>query len=134
MVGSRVVEHSGGHGRTAGASGSCKWDHKPFIRKNFDLDPYGFMVIPGTGLKVYLDIWSNIHYGHVGAEAGFRPEVVQGPNLVPSNPYTGQSDHGDYVATAIGINLHGSVPAGRMTTALLHQAIMDKHGLTSRQR
>ncbi|MEV0136160.1 hypothetical protein AB0H83_47955 [Dactylosporangium sp. NPDC050688] len=29
------------------------------------------------------------------------------------------------MTTAIGINLHGSVPAGRMTTALLHQAIMD---------
>ena len=29
------------------------------------------------------------------------------------------------MTTAIGINLHGSVPAGWMTTALLHQAIMD---------
>lgn len=53
------------------------WDHKPYIRKHF--------ARPGLSTQVYhqlykwgyfYDIWSNIHYGYVGAAAGFSKDTL----------------------------------------------------------
>lgn len=47
------------------------WDHKPVLRKRFN----GVWHKQGDYLYFY-DIWSNIHYGYVGAAAGLSESVL----------------------------------------------------------
>lgn len=117
------------------------WDHKPYIRKNFH------PVVPGGeqhwhhrgGVLYYYDIWSNIHYGYVGAACGFsESELLDGAGLEqigsdlwrrkwPSGSEGVEGvrrydDPSDREAITIGIRLHGAAP-NRVTAAQVLQEV-----------
>ncbi|MFF9851012.1 SpvB/TcaC N-terminal domain-containing protein [Streptomyces litmocidini] len=54
------------------------WDHKGRIRGMNGNREFNSTNIPGTGLWIRDDFWSNVHYGYVGTAAGFSPEVLLG--------------------------------------------------------
>jgi len=43
------------------------WDHKPFIKKNYGMWSYDDV----SGNSYQYDVWSNVHFGYVGAASGF---------------------------------------------------------------
>ncbi|MFE7546755.1 polymorphic toxin type 44 domain-containing protein [Streptomyces gardneri] len=54
------------------------WDHKGTIARMNGNREFNSTNIPGTDLWTRDDFWSDVHYGYVGAAAGFSPEVLQG--------------------------------------------------------
>jgi RHS repeat-associated protein len=86
----------------------CEWDHKPKIRERFhmtleNLDTL-YSPVPATRYRIFYDVWSNIHYGYVGVQAGFDDQTLQqGPSM--GLPGTGTNDQGDVISTQIGIDL-----------------------------
>ncbi|HET6789400.1 MAG TPA: polymorphic toxin type 44 domain-containing protein [Aquabacterium sp.] len=54
------------------------WDHKPIIARRFNTrSPGGIQVWHVYGNTEYFyDVWSNLHYGYVGAAAGFSDSVL----------------------------------------------------------
>lgn len=103
------------------------WDHKPELQAMFgaygDDDLYFPVPEPGGHRKIYYDIYSNIHYGYIGAEAGIAPEVlIQAANL--NTGATGVNDPGDDIAMRAGIKLsqqHGD----NITQAQVNETITD---------
>lgn len=82
------------------------WDHKPKLESMFGLEkPNDFYFsVPGTDQEVYYDIYSNIHYGYIGAEAGIPADVlIEAANLGTSG--TGVNDTGDDIAVRAGAEL-----------------------------
>lgn len=56
---------------------NAEWDHKPKLRRMFASPSTGTSVWHAYGSTQYFyDIWSNIHYGYVGAAAGFSEAVL----------------------------------------------------------
>lgn len=54
-----------------------EWDHKPKIAARFlSLSNHSHYRYTYDHVKCYYDIWSNIHYGYVGAAAGFDESVL----------------------------------------------------------
>lgn len=119
------------------------WDHKPHIRKNFtrkgmstqvyhQLDKWGY----------FYDIWSNIHYGYVGAAAGFSKSVLlEGAGLeqigtdilsgrIPSRKGSSGlrsfDDPSDRNSVELGYDLYPGVPS----TAGIAAAVLARPGLT----
>jgi hypothetical protein len=55
----------------------AEWDHKPKLRRLFPSPTTRTSVWHTYGSTQYFhDIWSNIHYGYVGAAAGFTDAVL----------------------------------------------------------
>ncbi|MEY8041661.1 polymorphic toxin type 44 domain-containing protein [Saccharopolyspora cebuensis] len=87
----------------------AEWDHKPILEEELGLEvqqEYN-LKIPGDpeGRSVSYDMWSNIHYGYVGAAAGFDAEtLIQGASI--SEGATGRDDAGDQVTMRAGIELY----------------------------
>ena len=101
------------------------WDHKPILRRLLDIssgDPYDeFFPIEGiNAFEVHYDIWSNIHYGYVGASIGFDRRTLQD---AAASALAGGQDFGDIISVDIGIRLWNT-KAGRMTNNDIHQAIL----------
>ncbi|WP_039018128.1 polymorphic toxin type 44 domain-containing protein [Halocynthiibacter namhaensis] len=84
--------------------GGGEWDHKPRIY------PYwGSMNRLGNRGHVYrYDIWSNIHYGFMGAHAGFGLQhlIEQASVAQVLDNITGSDDIKDQTATEEGFNLY----------------------------
>jgi RHS repeat-associated protein len=112
----------------------CKWDHKPVLREMFDMDLEDLdslmMEIPGTGLRLNYDIFSNIHYAYVGTEAGFDSGTLHSIDKLPGMPIVGRSDKSDGIFIQLGIDLHKKTRPADLTTADLHSTIMS---ITSNQ-
>ena len=95
------------------------WDHKPMLRKMYESmasppRPFGSMGkafhFPVRGdifHEYYYDIWSNIHYGYVGAKCGFDESTLQG-GAASGLPGAGDNDEGDVISIKI-ISLYTSV-------------------------
>jgi hypothetical protein len=69
----------------------CRWDHKPTLRDMYgmdlgDLDSL-YADVPGTGQRMFYDVWSNVHYAYVGREARFTGQELQDG---ARNPLAGQ--------------------------------------------
>ncbi len=83
------------------------WDHKPILGDMLGLKndkDYYFPIRGDQANEYYYDIWSNIHYGYVGAAAGFDTSTLQdGANL--GEAITGTNDPGDVLTVQIGIDL-----------------------------
>jgi hypothetical protein len=102
-----------------------EWDHKPYIAKTFKFR------VPRSSktqerhilgdFTYYYDLWSNIHYGYVGAAAGFsESELLDGAGLeqigttllrlgLPkknADGLRGWDDEPDRVSIGIGIELY----------------------------
>jgi hypothetical protein len=116
------------------------WDHKPYIRKTFHPRvPGGEQVWHIHGNYVYYyDIWSNIHYGYVGAAAGFtESELLDGaggeqwvsdrlrgtrPTASPGVEGLRKWDNAsDRAAITIGIRLYWAHPTGVTSPAVLKE-------------
>lgn len=100
------------------------WDHKPKFAEAFGLtsQEQQWMPVPGhPDMKIYYDVWSNIHYGFVGRQGGIeQPVLMTGQNL----PFTGKHDPGDDLTVQMGMDLRGSVKPGELTPQDV-QAIID---------
>jgi RHS repeat-associated protein len=101
------------------------WDHKPILRRMFhmDLDDNDtlYMKIPGYDIRMYYDVWSNIHYGYVGTAAGFDEQTLL---LFPKIPViAGTNDSVDDLTTTIGIDLYRRYKPDQLTPQALSHAI-----------
>lgn len=109
------------------------WDHKPLLQKmyaNMPMPPrpfgdlgkaYHFPVRGDMFHEYYHDIWSNIHYGFVGARCGIDEATLQS-GAASGLPGAGDNDAGDVLSVKIGIDLWAG-PARSLTLTLLRQAI-----------
>jgi hypothetical protein len=95
------------------------WDHKGAIQNAYGLST----PVPGKEGEISWDIWSNIHYGIIGLEAGFSPaELMAGAwaaDKFKRNP-------GDELAIRIGMELyeeHGK----DVTAEQIQQAVIDHY-------
>lgn len=85
----------------------CEWDHKKSILDSGEMLEREslYTSIPGSDKAVRYDIWSNIHYGYVGIEAGFSEEELRlradGADIVDNQSTQGA----DQIAIQIGIAL-----------------------------
>ncbi|MEU8656182.1 polymorphic toxin type 44 domain-containing protein [Actinoplanes philippinensis] len=105
------------------------WDHKWRIRALLDWpEPPNCeckMDVPKSEYRVDYDIWSNIHFGYVGTEAGIGRTYLQAPNNLPSNPFTGRTDPGDKVTVQMGIDLDEMYASpSRLNTYNMHMFVM----------
>lgn len=115
--------------RTGGA-----WDHKWQLRRMYDAMPapprpfgtmeraYHFPIRGDLVHEYYYDVWSNVHYGFVGARCGFDEGTLQrraGSGL----PGAGDNDQGDVISVQIGFRLwqqHGrNIDANRLRAAII---------------
>jgi hypothetical protein len=123
-----------------------EWDHKPKLKSmlnigSFWADPY-FPIRGDDSYEYYYDIWSNIHFGFVGAAIGF-PEsaLIDLPDLGRRypilKPMLGDNGPGDIISVQIGIDLwkiyNNRLTKEQLITAILNQtnkylAIQDSLG------
>jgi hypothetical protein len=113
------------------------WDHKPMLREMLSIgsgwDDQYYPIRGDENNEYFYDIWSNIHFGYVGASIGFSRETLQlfanlekyaPPWLKPlARRIAGQYDPSDEISVNIGIDLwegHGI----SLTTVDLHNAIL----------
>ncbi len=98
------------------------WDHKPILTSMFRLSGDGFyMDVPGTGMSVYYDIWSNIHYAYVGKYAGFSTaELLTGQNIPV---VSGRQSRADDAAVLLGVHLFDRYRGSALTPARIQTAI-----------
>jgi hypothetical protein len=101
-----------------------KWDHKSFLREMIDgqvrSSDYYLSDPDDPRVSLYYDIWSNIHYGYVGASAGYSETI-----LMKGQRYFGDSDAIDDLSVSIGFELAEKYPPGTLTPQILQQAIDD---------
>ncbi|GAB3998753.1 hypothetical protein GCM10029992_25450 [Glycomyces albus] len=102
------------------------WDHKPKLRAMFGIgsdDPAdaAYVDVPGTDYRVRLDMWSNIHYGYVGADVGFTEEtLIMGAN---AGPIAGANEPADDAATIVGYELRGGVDPENLSREEFEEAV-----------
>jgi hypothetical protein len=98
------------------------WDHKGAIQNAYGLST----PIPGKEGEIGWDVWSNIHYGIVGAHAKFSgTELHAGADAADLATGRGTSE-GDQLAIQIGIELyekHGK----NVTADQIRQAVIDNY-------
>jgi hypothetical protein len=76
-----------------------EWDHKDSIANAYG----GWSPVPGQPGEISWDVWSNIHYGFVGKEAGFSDwELHKGADAADKF----KENPGDQLAVQIGIDLY----------------------------
>jgi hypothetical protein len=103
------------------------WDHKDRMHEMTVGDNI-FTPMPGAPAEIRDDIWSNIHYGYVGSQAGIDPRVLHaGANGVDIIEHFGKTDPGDQAAVQIGIDLARKYPPGTLTTDALNAEILANH-------
>ncbi|NDZ97725.1 hypothetical protein G3I13_20930 [Streptomyces sp. SID6673] len=104
------------------------WDHKPKLREMFGIPQEGggdldYFQYPGTDKRVYLDIYSNIHYGYVGKAAGFDDQtLMRGANSDTAG--TGTGDPGDDITMKAGMDMWDKYGAN-MTEEQFHGAVAE---------
>ncbi|WP_110519063.1 WXG100 family type VII secretion target [Herpetosiphon llansteffanensis] len=110
---------------TAKVHAGSDWDHKPILGDMLGLKndkDYYFPIRGDQTNEYYYDIWSNIHYGYVGAAAGFDTKTLQdGANL--GDALTGTNDAGDVLTVQMGIDLWNKYGTS-MTQDQLHAEIL----------
>jgi hypothetical protein len=80
-----------------------------------------YIDVPGTDQRMYYDVWSNIHYGYVGREAGFTGQELQDGGKVPI--LAGETTEADIITVQIGIDLYDSYTPEELTPGIVHNAI-----------
>lgn len=113
----------------------ARWDHKPILEEKLGLrgpdgkkgtkdDDYWFPVRGDTTVEYNYDIWSNIHFGFVGAAAGFDLGTLQTGANLPLIGGTASGDKSDELSVRIGYELWAKHETN-LTADQLHQAILD---------
>lgn len=98
------------------------WDHKGAIQNEYGLST----PVPGKEGEISWDVWSNIHYGIVGAHAKFSgAELHGGADLADLASGRGTSE-GDQLAVQIGIELYEKY-GENVTADQIRQAVIDNY-------
>jgi hypothetical protein len=114
------------------------WDHKSILREQLPVENRDgvccYNKIPGMDADVYYDVWSNVHYGYVGAATGLDEDFLEfgaSPGLeipgMKSLPLVGASDPGDEATVRMGIDLWIKYGAD-LTQEQFHSEIMKMFG------
>ena len=129
------------------AKPNSDWDHKPKIKALLQLsgseqDEYypirGEESYSGQHFEYYYDIWSNIHYGYVGAAIGINQKAlleVQGfAKYFPSGPFKdwlekglGEYDRSDDISVQIGLNLWNKYHMAITPNLILVEILQNRH-------
>lgn len=99
-----------------------EWDHKQRILDR-TAGTNTFTPLPGGNGNIRYDVWSNIHYGYVGVEAGFTPGELRGGADAADLVGQDRKDPGDDVAVRIGIELRQQYPPDQLRPEYIDQAI-----------
>ena len=102
-----------------------EWDHKPKLDGLLELadaGDYYFPIRGDTSFEWYYDIWSNIHFGYVGAAAGIDTYALQEGANIPI--FAGRNDAGDVLSVQIGIDLWTTYGLD-LTPQILHSSILE---------
>lgn len=119
------------------------WDHKPKIAQQFPTQGHSTRYHHKyKRFEYYYDIWSNIHYGYMGAYCQFSESVLldgAGLEQIGTDVFRGQSptnrstsngsglrqydDTTDHLSVRIGISLYKQYPAPTLLTA---QILLDE--------
>lgn len=102
------------------------WDHKPKLDQMLGLGKdkdYYFPIRGDNQHEVFYDIWSNIHYGYVGAAAGLDGKTLQDGASV-ADGIAGRNDKVDEVTVQIGIDMWNKYGAN-LTKKQFHQEILN---------
>lgn len=123
----RETQHRGDYGKTGFhealySLGTGEWDFKPVI-----YDAWGTDNRLGNSAAVYkYDIWANLHYGYVGAAAGFsKDELNWGANVQQQADSKSEDSTRDQEAIEAGVALYDRSPAAVDCTQL--QNILNAH-------
>jgi hypothetical protein len=118
------------------------WDHKPKIRELYGMSPSRlsewdghrdhWSPMPATpdGLPqgmVSYQVWSNIHYGYVGLEAGFSETWLKMGADIADLAMRQKTDPGDAVAIEIGAQLRRDYPPELLRPEHINAAIMARY-------
>nr|WSY57798.1 polymorphic toxin type 44 domain-containing protein [Streptomyces sp. NBC_00886] len=112
----------------------AEWDHKSILREQLPVENRGklccYNKIPGMDADAYYDVWSNVHYGYVGAATGLDQDFLQfgaSPGLdipgMKSLPLVGASDPGDEATVRMGVDLWNKYGAD-LTQDQFHSELM----------
>lgn len=88
--------------------GGGQWDHKPVI-----YPVWGSRNRLGNSADIYdYDLWSNLHYGYIGAEIGFTADYLNESAAIAQifDNLTGTDDVVDTQAVSAGWGLHALPP------------------------
>jgi RHS repeat-associated protein len=107
----------------------AEWDHKRTIIDAMKMEARGdnFTPIPGTTGKIAADVWSNIHFGYVGIEAGFDAGTLHWGADMADLVTQDKFDEGDRVAIQIGIDLRAKYSPSELRPEHIHQEIMARY-------
>ncbi|MFJ9824276.1 ricin-type beta-trefoil lectin domain protein [Streptomyces sp. NPDC101160] len=107
----------------------AEWDHKPKLKKMMGLSTSSdyFFTVPGGEDEAFYDVWSNVHYGFVGAAAGFEKDYLEGgadASFPGASILVGGNDAGDRASVRQGIEMFKQYGTG-MTREQFHQGMLD---------
>ena len=121
------------------------WDHKGHIRDNYGEYQTVYSVDEASGdiitIRLFLDVWSNAHFGYVGSDVGFtEEELLWGAgiaqfldearkgfinkdyiNMIASGQHDKLDDPRDQASIRVGIDLWTEHPAELTREALVHE-------------
>jgi RHS repeat-associated protein len=105
------------------------WDHKPKLKDMMHLrtEPDYFFKVPGSDDEAFYDVWSNVHYGFVGKQAGFSDQDLEdgaSASFPGASVFVGATDAGDRVSVRQGIEMFKAYGTG-MTREQFHQGMLD---------
>lgn len=102
------------------------WDHKSKIRGEMT-GGNQFTPIPGVPGEIRFDVWSNIHYGYVGTQAGFDSIALHTGANAADLWENGHTDPSDQAAVQIGIDLAHRYGPDALRPEHVSQIIMDNY-------
>jgi RHS repeat-associated protein len=106
------------------------WDHKPSLRDKYpiyldDLDSW-YVDVPGTDYRMRYDIWSNIHYGFVGADLGIDSDTLLSGANVPG--LAGTNEPADDAGIQLGIDMRGTYAPDELSVDEFQEGVIDGIG------
>lgn len=100
-----------------------EWDHKGAIQNEYGLRTQ----VPGKPGEISWDVWSNIHYGFVGKEAGFSDTELKGGADLADLASNGETSAGDEIAIQIGIDLYNRYGADGLTPERIQEEVIARY-------
>jgi hypothetical protein len=86
------------------------WDHKPELARRYGLETADdfYFKTPSADRTISYEIWSNLHYGYVGAAA-----EIPGNEVMAQSPFwAGDTDEGDNLIVRAGTDMWDKYGAG----------------------
>lgn len=113
------------------------WDHKWKLRDLYELQRRGtseyqgssdfYSPMPAAPASISYQVWSNIHYGYVGKEAGFTETWLQFGAGTADYWERGKLDPGDAAAIDIGFELRRNYAPDELRPEHINAAIIRRY-------